>query len=333
MIKKEIIKEAFEYLRSIGKVHTQQDIANKMEISKSNISRAFNGDEKYLTKSFLQRFNDAYDNIFNSDWLLTGEGEKLNAPILTEKDASMNRKGVSERFLETVDKLYDMDKNFIQAANLSKSAFANVRSGKQQASLEMILALCNINKSANSEYILTGRGAPLKENTPDSDVMVVTTEEDYKQAIEQGIKLLPEVNFKFAAGQTELINDPEFVSRYWYLPDCKDCEGVAQIVGNSMAPSYPPGCWVALKRYPFSIERALQIPFGNVFAVVVEDSITGEYFGHVKILRRYKERELVRKYWIAHSINDEEFDDFDIEIAQVRGLWIVKQHVVTDILL
>lgn len=252
----------------------------------------------------------------------------------------MNRKEVSERFLEVVDKLYDTDKNFVQDVGLSKSAFSNVRCGKQQASLDMILNLCNINENVNTEYILAGRGTPLKESTSDdissvseSQAMIISTEDDYREAVSQGLKLLPEVNFKFVAGQTELINEPEFITRYWYLPDCKDCEGVAQIVGNSMSPSYPPGCWVALKRYPFSRERALQIPFGNVFAIVVEDIMTGEYFGHIKILRRYKERELARKYWIAHSINELEFDDFDIEIEQVRNLWIVKQHIVTDILL
>ena len=37
--------------------------------------------------------------------------------------------------------------------------------------------------------------------------------------------------------------------------------------------------------------------------------------------------------WIAHSINTEEFDDFDIEIDQIRSLWIVKQHIVSDTLL
>lgn len=86
-MKKEIIKEAFEYLRSNGEAHTQQDVANKMGISKTNISRAFNGDEKYLTKSFLERFNEAYNNIFNYDWLVTGEGEKIKRtfkPIYNE---------------------------------------------------------------------------------------------------------------------------------------------------------------------------------------------------------------------------------------------------------
>ena len=55
--------------------------------------------------------------------------------------------------------------------------------------------------------------------------------------------------------------------------------------------------------------------------------------GHIKILRRYKDQELSRKFWIAHSFNSNEYDDFDIEIAQVRSLWIVKQHIVSDVLL
>lgn len=69
---------AYEYLRSIGRAHKQQDIAEKMATDKSNVSRAMKGDKKYLTDRFLHRFNRAFDNIFNEDWLLTGEGEMLN---------------------------------------------------------------------------------------------------------------------------------------------------------------------------------------------------------------------------------------------------------------
>lgn len=75
----------------------------------------------------------------------------------------------------------------------------------------------------------------------------IDNESDLKSALKKGIKLLPEVDFKFAAGQIELINGIESIKRYWYLPDCKDCEAIAQIAGNSMSPAYPSGCWVALK--------------------------------------------------------------------------------------
>lgn len=255
----------------------------------------------------------------------------------------------SKRFVEVIEKLQISNQELKDKFNIDKTLKSKIVNGKQNASIDKIAAICEEYENANSEYILTGRGTPLKEdiqktveipvkeddasNIPTSSGVTFSTEEEYKQAIEKGLPLLPEVDFKFAAGQVSLINGTEDLTRYWHLPDCKDCEGVAQVVGNSMAPDLPSGCWIALKRHFFHKSRCNQIPFGNVFGIVVEDPISGEYHGHIKILRKYKDPELAKKYWIAHSINCDDFDDFDIEIAQVRSLWIVKQHIVSDILL
>lgn len=76
--KKERLMSAFNYLKGTGKVHTQQDIADKMEINKSSLSKATNGDDKYLTDSFLKRFNYSFGNLFNERWLISGDGEMLN---------------------------------------------------------------------------------------------------------------------------------------------------------------------------------------------------------------------------------------------------------------
>lgn len=187
----------------------------------------------------------------------------------------------------------------------------------------------------NLVWLLTGEGDMLKkdiEQKSEPSEITIVTEEEYKSAMEQGLKLLPEVNFKFSAGQTQLICGSEDITRYWFLPDCKDCEGVSQVVGNSMSPTLPSGSWVALKRYSIPTDNPNAIPFGNIFGIVVEDKDTGDYHGHIKILRRYKDSSLSARYWIAHSVNTDEFDDFDIEISQVRNLWIVKQHIVSDIL-
>lgn len=195
-------------------------------------------------------------------------------------------------------------------------------------------AIIKVYPQFNLTWILTGEGEMLNTGKTDAPTsQIINNENELIAALDKGIKLLPEVDFKFAAGQIELINGTENVKRYWFLPDCKDCEAVAQIAGDSMSPAYPSGCWVALKKYGFSSDDATQIPFGNVFGIVVQDKFTGDYHGHIKILRRYKDQELCHKYWIAHSLNDNEYDDFDIEIAQVRSLWVVKQHIVSDILL
>lgn len=220
---------------------------------------------------------------------------------------------------------------FEKTVGLSNASVSKMGNNTRRSTIDKI---SNSFPDLNTNWLLTGEGDMLNtENKVKSLSMIIDNEEDLKEALDKGIKLLPEVDFKFAAGQIELINGIESVKRYWYLPDCRDCEAIAQISGDSMAPAYPSGCWVALKKYGFSIDDTTQIPFGNVFGIVVKDKFTGDYHGHIKVLRRHKDQSLCRKYWIAHSLNESEYDDFDIEIAQVKSLWIVKQHVVSDILL
>ena len=169
----------------------------------------------------------------------------------------------------------------------------------------------------NKVWLLTGEGEML--NTP-----TIAEEENNPSA------MLPESSFKFAAGQTQLINGNEEINRYWYLPDCTDCDAVAPVSGTSMLPTLPPGCFVALKRIHISDNNPNTIPFGQIFGIVVEDEQTGEYHGMIKVLRRHKDPDMAAKYWIAHSLNSAEFDDFDIALSQVRSLWVVKQHIVSD---
>lgn len=78
MTKKERINQAFKYLKSKGIVHIQKDIAITMKASTSNVSSALSGVETVLTDNFLIRFNKAFNNVFNEEWLITGNGEMLN---------------------------------------------------------------------------------------------------------------------------------------------------------------------------------------------------------------------------------------------------------------
>lgn len=238
---------------------------------------------------------------------------------------------IKERLIEFLSYKGIGQIKFAEAAGLSRGFVNILGDGISSKSLNKISQSF---PELNTLWLTSGEGEMLNTGKTDAPTsQIINNEDELIAALDKGIKLLPEVDFKFAAGQLELINGTENVKRYWFLPDCKDCEAVAQIAGDSMSPAYPSGCWVALKRYGFSMEDATQIPFGNVFGVVVQDKFTGDYHGHIKVLRRYKDQALCRKYWIAHSLNDNEYDDFDIEIAQVRSLWVVKQHIVSDILL
>lgn len=74
------LNKGFEYLRSIGMVHTQADVAKAMGASRPNVSSALKGDGKVLTDKFLKRFANAFD-VLSQDWLLTGEGPMLASDL------------------------------------------------------------------------------------------------------------------------------------------------------------------------------------------------------------------------------------------------------------
>lgn len=71
------LEKAFEHLRYIGEVQTKKSFAQILGVNYSNLSSAFNGEERYLTDNLFQRISDKFP-IFNLNWLLTEDGEMLN---------------------------------------------------------------------------------------------------------------------------------------------------------------------------------------------------------------------------------------------------------------
>lgn len=113
------IKVAFQYLRCRGIAHTQQDVCDAMGVSKSNISRAFNGDKKYLTQSFIIRFNDAFGKIFNENYLLTGEGNLLNASNSNAVEVPLENEGTFYTETHNGTKFYELpDGNYRMEVSL-----------------------------------------------------------------------------------------------------------------------------------------------------------------------------------------------------------------------
>ena len=54
MDRKKYLTDAYNTLRYNGVVHTQQDFANILGINRASLSRALNGDDKYLTNSLIE---------------------------------------------------------------------------------------------------------------------------------------------------------------------------------------------------------------------------------------------------------------------------------------
>ena len=96
----ERFKEAYEYLRFRGMIHTQKDLAEKMRSTPPHVSLAMKGESRYLTDNFLRRFNETFDSIFNLQWLLLGEGDMLKE----EEDEAAFEQSETSRFLSLLEK-------------------------------------------------------------------------------------------------------------------------------------------------------------------------------------------------------------------------------------
>ena len=79
MERKVRFNEAFNFLRMKGRIKTQKECANLMNYKEGTFSRALKGNPDCLTDNFLRTFNSTFDNIFNIDWLLKGEGSMFSA--------------------------------------------------------------------------------------------------------------------------------------------------------------------------------------------------------------------------------------------------------------
>ena len=77
MSKKDRFCAAYENLRHIDKIRTQQALADVIGSTSQNVSRALSGNTKELTDNILLRFLTAYPDIFSMSWMFTGKGTML----------------------------------------------------------------------------------------------------------------------------------------------------------------------------------------------------------------------------------------------------------------
>lgn len=71
------LHEAYEHLRKFFGIHTQTDFAEVLKYSRVYISSALNGNEKNLTDKLFKNICEAFPDVFNLDYLLTGKGDLL----------------------------------------------------------------------------------------------------------------------------------------------------------------------------------------------------------------------------------------------------------------
>jgi hypothetical protein len=69
--------EVYEHLRKYYGIHTKTGFAEALHYGRTSMSAAMNGDEKYLTDNLFKTICEAYEGVFNLDYLLNGNGQLL----------------------------------------------------------------------------------------------------------------------------------------------------------------------------------------------------------------------------------------------------------------
>ena len=65
---------AFDYAMKISNVSSYKVLARRMNKEAREVLRALRGDYKCLTEDFLLQFNHVFGNIFDTNWIMYGEG-------------------------------------------------------------------------------------------------------------------------------------------------------------------------------------------------------------------------------------------------------------------
>lgn len=68
------LKQALDYLRYQGVETQHENIAKTLNRERVSVTKALNGNKRYLTKPFLKDFAQAYSSYINEEWLVNGNG-------------------------------------------------------------------------------------------------------------------------------------------------------------------------------------------------------------------------------------------------------------------
>lgn len=84
MEKLEYLNWAYDVIRKKGLAHTQKDFANIVGLNKATLSRAFNGDSKYLTDGFINKIKHYMENELpvTEETIVVLPGEPETIPVI-----------------------------------------------------------------------------------------------------------------------------------------------------------------------------------------------------------------------------------------------------------
>ena len=158
------LNEVYEHLHNHFGVHTKGDFAEAVQYARAYISSAMNGNEKYLTDKLFTNICEAYQGVFNLDYLLNGNGtlltdeedaksseiEKASKSSLYDSAAMNNILEMYARMIRGVDDLrVELNTNLAEVRALKEDLHQAVYNFRD-ATYRLTQALRTINENRTS---------------------------------------------------------------------------------------------------------------------------------------------------------------------------------------
>ena len=305
MDKNERLKIAYQYLKGRGIVHTQKDLAEKMGATPPNVSSAFNGVETVLTDKFLYRFNKAFNNIFNIDWLLLGVGDMLNGNI---------EKTIKERLVQYLNYKNITSQQFELSLGYPEGFVDSITDKTHPYKIDKILFYY---KDLNRNWLLTGEGDMLNSEqspslSPTTD-KVIADNDGNNQSPPHVIKYYPNVNGSM--GGVQFLDDPDETVCDITIPGYSDCKFAINAYGDSMHPLIKSGQIILMSEW---FERF--VDWGHIYLVVTKN-------GYRAVKRLYPGSS---DGTVTCKSENNEYEPFEIEKSDIVKLFLVKGWICRD---
>lgn len=253
MDKTERLNKAYNYLKFEGVIKKQNDVADAMKASRTNVSQALNGNENVLTDSFLTRFAGAFKQI-SLNWLLYEQGQMLNVsapefkpentPQVLEGDADKDiveeQARMTKRIMELMRETSHIPKTFALESDIEVSLFLLKLDGKKVWSVADVHKICDTFR-VRKGWLVDGDGP--KYRLPDEVLEKMPVRRSYDKNVGR-----PYYNVDFEMGYDLMANDqtvnPEYMIDFNPYNKC-DCWCNAR--GDSMSPTISNGDKIAIK--------------------------------------------------------------------------------------
>lgn len=238
----------------------------------------------------------------------------------------------TERCIDRFDKymIYSglNDNQVTKEAELSVGTIGKSRQENRDLSNRVLNKLLQVYPEINRVWLLTGEGQMLVADTPETEEQIVgqnLSENEFLELKNRGLELVPEYSEAFRAGNAGNLLYTDAVASYWSLPNVH-ADMIIPVEGDSMAPVYPSGTKLAVRKFFFSPDEPYSIPFGEVYAIVVRYTQDDPPVCYIKRLKRHDDRERAPRYWVAYSDNPT-YPPFEIPIDKIVSLWRVAASI------